>query len=733
MRAVVTLVFALAGGSLLYALAQQESEVSAPPAPRSLSATEHAPLPKDLSQYWLVPVQTRPSTRVRPDEARLARGVQAIEAGDFAAGLALVSSSNFDETALADSATYYRAVALAGLSRLAEADAALTTLTASAPHGYLNEVARMKLADVALARENGQRAEQILRALTSRTLMSPDPFLMLGRTEEALDHRVHAVDAYRKVYFDFPTSDRAVEAKAAIDRLEADGRLSPASFQDSLSRAERLFAARRWADARAAFESLVGAAAGNDKELASIRLAECDFHLGRHRAARDRLEPFLASSSRDAEARYFYVSAVRSMGDRAAYTRLARALVADHPTSPWAAETLNDLASRLVVEDQDEDADRVFRELLLRFPRHRHAERAAWKVGWAAYRSLQFAEVATVFESAAATFPRADYRPAWIYWSGRAREQMGDGRGAAARYQLVVADYGSSYYGRLASGRLASRPGSTVGATVQTVNAAAVGSAPPTEGVIRSLIAAGLFDDALKEVEFAQGAWGDSPRLQATVAWIRHQQGQDLRGDARFTALRGAITTMRRAYPQFLSAAGDTLPAEILGIIFPLDYWDLIDKYSRSHGLDPYLIAALMAQESTFTADIRSPANARGLMQVMPATGRSYARKLGIRRFTTGSLSQPETNVRIGVRYFKDLLDRFKAPHYALAAYNAGEGRVEEWIRDAPALSPDEFVDNIPFPETQSYVRRILGTAEDYRHLYGTGRLTPARLASAAD
>ena len=117
-----------------------------------------------------------------------------------------------------------------------------------------------------------------------------------------------------------------------------------------------------------------------------------DFHLGRHRAARDRLKEHLDDASKEAEARYYYLSAVRGLGDRATYVSLSRALVKDHPDSPWAAETLDDLASYYVIDDQDDEADEVFRELLDRFPRHRYAERAAWKVGWTAYRSGKFAE-----------------------------------------------------------------------------------------------------------------------------------------------------------------------------------------------------------------------------------------------------------------------------------------------------------------------------------------------------
>ena len=205
--------------------------------------------------------------------------------------------------------------------------------------------------------------------------------------------------------------------------------------------------------------------------------------------------------------------------------------------------------------------------------------------------------------------------------------------------------------------------------------------------MIRALGAAGLYDDALREVQYAQRVWGDTPVLQATSAWIRHQQGLQLKATDRFTALRGAITTMRRAYPQFMAAGGETLPPEVLRIIFPLDYWPLIKKYSDLHKLDPYLIAALMAQESTFTAEIRSHANAYGLMQVIPSTGRRYARKLGI-RFSTASLTNAETNVRIGTLYFKELMGRFgSSPPGAgrLQRRRGSRGDVAEGIAGAVA------------------------------------------------
>jgi soluble lytic murein transglycosylase len=229
-----------------------------------------------------------------------------------------------------------------------------------------------------------------------------------------------------------------------------------------------------------------------------------------------------------------------------------------------------------------------------------------------------------------------------------------------------------------------------------------------------------LYDDALGELRYAQRVSGSSPRIDATIAWTYHQKGE----------LRRAITLMRRAYPQFLTAGGQQLPADMLEVIFPLTYWDSIRRQSALHGLDPYVVAALIAQESTFDAGVRSSANAWGLMQVVPATGRRLARTLGIRRFTTATLTNPEINLKLGTLYFSNLVERFGGTHYALASYNAGESRVVRWRAERPGLDEDEFIDDIPFPETQNYVKRILGTAEDYRRLYAAAGGSPRPVPS---
>jgi soluble lytic murein transglycosylase len=370
------------------------------------------------------------------------------------------------------------------------------------------------------------------------------------------------------------------------------------------------------------------------------------------------------------------------------------------------------------VANEDEQADQVFHELVARFPAGRYSERARWRIGWWAYRHDRYQEAASTFDRGAEAFPRSDYRPSYLYWSGKAHEKAGQLEVANARFVLTVTDYANSYYGRMAAGLLRSRrvPVPAGAEAAGRFVAAALAPAPATDAAatahvetIRWLISAEMYDEALDEVQFAERTDGSSPVLQATRAWLLNRRGD----------LRPAITLMRRVYPQALAAGGETIPDAVLKIMFPLDYWPLVRKYAALHNLDPYLVAALIAQESTFDPNARSAANAIGLMQIVPSTGQRYARVLGMRGFTTKLLTVPEISIRLGTAIFGDLVQRFGGAHIALCGYNAGDSRAAQWAAKRPGMARDEFVDDIPFPETQNYVRRILGTAEEYRRLYG--------------
>ena len=551
--------------------------------------------------------------------------------------------------------------------------------------------------------------------------------LRIGEVAERAGQLDRARNAYRRLYVEFQVSREAEAAEHALVRL--DPRSDPSvvlpagDLAGELARAQRLFDARRFQPAWQAYNRIATMVTGDDRALAELRRSECDYHLRRFAAARDGLKTLPGGPSRVAEARYYRLGTARGLNETTIYIREVAALAEDFPDDRWTEAALDSLATYYIIEDLDADADRVFRDMLRRFPDGEHAERAAWRVGWFAYRDGRFTETARLFAEAAASMPRADRRPAWLYWSGRAHEQLGEIEMAAARYRLAIIDYQNSYYGRLATARLAAADLPMIWREGRVPTPPP--PPPPTADAIRELMAHGLYQDALREVRFARQAFIDTPALQATEAWLRGTVGRAQESRERFDNVRGAINLMKRAYPQYLAAGGEQLPAAMLGVLFPMEYWPLIERHAAANDLDPYLVAALVSQESTFTPDIRSGANAVGLMQLVPGTAKRYARKLGL-TFNSALLRSPDANLRLGTAYFRELLDRFGAVHLALAGYNAGESRVDAWIAERPGLDEqDEFIDDIPYPETQLYVKKILSMAEDYRRLYGGGLIAP--------
>jgi soluble lytic murein transglycosylase len=686
-----------------------------------LTATAHAPIPRDPFQLWLAPIE--PGRRTAPALTRFRNGVRLHGEARYHEALPLVSAPLTDSP-LADYATYYTALTQLRLSQLDAAHTTFSKLLERPLKGYLAHGARFHAAETAEARGDYRRAAAMYKQLAAeRGLNSPELLMRYARSADASGDTSAAATAWARVYYEFALSPEAPLAAQELDARDRWQELSAGSvrYTFELGRAERLFGAKRYADARPAFATLQPLASGDEKELIDLRIAECDHYMQRYGSARAALEPYTRKASRQAEAQFFYLTATRELGDHEEYVRRSRELVRDWPNESWAEETLNNLGTHYIKTNEDEVAAGVFAELLTRFPDSRHAPRAAWKSGWWAYRNGRYDETARVFESAAARFPRSDYRSAWLYWTARSYDRLDKRQLANARYALVLTDYSNSYYGRLAARILTDRDVPLVRtprehAALKGEGAPPPGAPalPPTEGLIRALIAHEMYDDAMRELQYAQQVWGDSPAIQATMGLVYAKQGD----------LRRGINAVKRAYPQYIAAGGEQLPDDLLRVLFPVAYWDLIRQHSKARDLDPYLIAALMAQESTFDPQIRSVKDAVGLMQVLPSTGRRYARKLGIRRFSAGMLTNPETNIRLGTAIFADLTKRYGGTHFALASYNAGETALSRWISERPGLERDEFIDDIPYPETQNYVKKIVGTAEDYRRLYGGS--TPA-------
>jgi soluble lytic murein transglycosylase len=181
-----------------------------------------------------------------------------------------------------------------------------------------------------------------------------------------------------------------------------------------------------------------------------------------------------------------------------------------------------------------------------------------------------------------------------------------------------------------------------------------------------------------------------------------------------------AIRVLKRAVPNYFAVDLPSLPRSYWEALFPKPYWADLKKFSVSNSLDPYLVAALIRQESEFNPAAVSRANAVGLMQLLPKVGKGVAKQEKLKHFSTQQLFTPQVNMQLGTRYFRAMVDKFGAFEYALAAYNAGSDRVQDWLGQGKYRDPQEFVESIPFTETREYVQAILRNENVYRQLYGT-------------
>lgn len=156
----------------------------------------------------------------------------------------------------------------------------------------------------------------------------------------------------------------------------------------------------------------------------------------------------------------------------------------------------------------------------------------------------------------------------------------------------------------------------------------------------------------------------------------------------------------------------------ILKKIYKTDYSEYVEKYSTQYNVDKYMIYSIIKAESNFKKAAISNKGASGLMQLMDNTAKSIATNIVIEYETGTTLYNPEKNIQLGVKYYSDLKSEFKTDAIALAAYNAGSGNVKEWIKNGTIKYDGSDIENIPYKETNMYVRKILNDYKMYKNIY---------------
>lgn len=454
-------------------------------------------------------------------------------------------------------------------------------------------------------------------------------------------------------------------ARAELDEGDTAGALralAPAlrgggSGAAQLLRAQILHRAGKANEARAAYAK---AASGNDATAAAQALWE----RGRHAWNKDR----------DDEAAADF-----------------RALVKRFPRSPHAPEATYALGRIAEASGRTAEAVRHYQTIGSRYPNSKVAEESAWRAGFVLYRARNL-------EGASAAWQRIASRDDGLYWSGRALSRAGRATEAQQAWRRLHARSPRGYY-QWWTGQ-AETFDRGPGPSPPPVSAATVPEAARAHieraRLLRDL---GFRDDAMRELAGAQNAAGPTALLlREYEALGAHRQVIRLAARLRSQGVRGLDRKLRpRAHAAHFERAG------------------------RKYGVDPLLLSAIARQESMFDERIASPADAQGVMQLLPSTANSLAG----RTMKRWELWDPAVNIDLGARYFRKMLDRFDGRAIlAIAAYNAGPRPAARWLEKNGHLPADEFVELISYRETRDYVKRVLENYRIYRGLYGGGPVT---------
>ncbi|HEY0969508.1 MAG TPA: transglycosylase SLT domain-containing protein, partial [Gemmatimonadales bacterium] len=442
-----------------------------------------------------------------------------------------------------------------------------------------------------------------------------------------------------------------------------------------------------------------GALTADDRLLHARAL----FRLGRYDAAAAEFARVPATHREGGDAAYERARAVLRAGRLGEARTLLRAIPNDFPKDADAAgRALYLLADLATDEGRDEAARSTFRHLAATYPTSGMAPRARFQAAIIAYADGHYRAAAAEMDTLESRYPRASDALAALYWAGRAHARIGDSASAAARWRQVNEREPLSYYGVLARRRLGLPPWSPATGSQPRSVFPAVDSAFARADELALL---GLDPELSREhARLAATADSSPARLLATAEGF-HARGSSSRG----------IALAQRAL-----AAGAPRDVRSYRALYPVVHGDVLVAESEERKLDPALVAALIRQESNFLATARSPAGARGLMQLMPDVGRSVARGLDFSTWDVALLYQPDVNVRLGTTHLATLVRQYDELPHVLAAYNAGGSRVRRWLQKGGAASdPELFTERIPYVETRDYVRIVERNREVYRGLYG--------------
>lgn len=656
--------------------------------------------------------------------ARILRARIKLNAKDFAGAASLLDNRLISEqTSLADYALFMRAGALEQAGRTPEARAVYQQLMQAYPTSLRARDAGLRVADMMMKGSDAAAVPLLLKDFTSSD--DATALLVTAKAYEQSGDQTRALASYRRLYFYAPESTESADAATAITRLGST--TSPASIEEAITRADRLYAAKRFADASTAYTDAFGRFSATATSENQLRRGIAAYNARKIPDAVAALTTIPTSAAETRAEALFYLAQTYARAKqweqaRATAEELRRAF----PNSNFTPKTF--VALGQIAQDAKNTVDALYfmKAAVNNFGSSIEVAQTQFDLAWLAHDGKNFSESSRMLTEHLAYYAdkNTDNRGRAGYWAARDSERAGKLAEARALYEAMLARYDANWYGYLAKQRLDVLSRTTQAKTfpadsivaravanLKTVTVAEETAGPDEDTRIvkaDQLSNIGLDDWAQKELAKAGEKAPDSPKVNLAIAKIYRSDDDNVR----------ALNALRRSFPDYSQMKPEEMTREQWDVFYPLAYWDIIVQESRARNLDPYQVAGLIRQETIFTTRARSAANAYGLMQVLVPTGRLTAKKYGVNReVTVESLFEPRLNIQLGTAYLRDQIDKFGRIEYVAAAYNAGPGRAVQWKASLPA-DIDEWAEAVPFKETRGYVQGVVRNRLQYLRLY---------------
>jgi soluble lytic murein transglycosylase len=578
-----------------------------------------------------------------------------------------------------------------------------------------------------------------------RSEFAPAAGLGLGRALTAEADLAQAVRAYQDVWVRYPGHPNDQEVEKALTLLRAGGVEIPELASAELyERGRNLFQASLHESAVETFTKFLEKEPNSpDRPDALYRTGVSLYYLGKRGEAAVILEKMIRdypSDARAAESLYWLGRSYSKLGDWDHGVKTFQKLLEVFPDSEWCDDALFLIGNIYREAGEMNKAVQYYDRLVLEYSDSKYADSAIWWKAWWHYTSGDYTKADHTLQDLVNRYPRSFLVNQALYWQGRAAEKREERSLAERYYERVLKKGPYTYYGYRAAERKAVLGAAALMKADDSADAAMAcaetlcsdeplytvdtdeGPSPWTEKMNQMLSKEERFGKILELMHL------DMKKEAAAELWAV-KDGMPRRRSALIELSKvffelgdfyHSLIIVLRTYEHYLEGPVPGVSADLWLLAYPQGYWESIVTYAGKYNQDPYFIAAIIKEESQFRTEALSPAGARGLMQVMPATGEWVARMNSISGFDREKLFDSDMAINIGTWYVSQLMKRFKNdPLLVAAAYNAGPEAVQGWIaKNGYQGERDQFVELIPYSETRGYVKKVLRNYAEYKRIY---------------